>query len=414
MVVETGGRPPRPTLVLMPIDIDRVRHDTPATASLIHFNNAGSSLPPRPVTTAVIEHIELEETIGGYEAAGVRQKTLELVPVHAARLLNCDPNEVAVTTSDTDSFSRAFWGYLLGGALRRDDVVLVDRITYTSHYLALLQAVRHAGIRLRVVPSDPAGAIDLEALDRMLAAGAALVTATHVGTHRGLVNPAADIGRLARAARVPFFLDACQSVGQMPVDVATIGCDVLTVTGRKFLRAPRGTGLLYMRREIAQLCDPPGIDGGVSAKWVDDTTYCLAEGARRFESFESSIASRIGLGVALEYALEIGLEAIAERVGALADDLRRRLESLPGVHVHDGGHHRSAIVTFTIDGQEPMAIQEQLVARHINCSVSRAPSARLDQDARGLPEVVRLSPHYYNTEDEIDVVARAVTDLATR
>ncbi len=398
----------------MPIDVDRVRHDTPATASLIHFNNAGASLPPRPVTTAVIEHIELEEVMGGYEAADARQKTLELVPVHAARLFNCDPDEVAVTSSDTESWMRAFWGYLLGGALRRDDVVLVDRIAYNSHYLSLLQAVRHAGIRLRVVPSDPTGAIDLEALERMLAAGAAMVTATHVGTHRGLVNPVADIGRLARAAGVPFFLDACQAVGQMPVDVTAIGCDVLTTTGRKFLRAPRGTGLLFVRREMVRCFDPPGIDGGLSAKWVDDATYQLAEGARRFESFEYSYAGRIGLGVAIEYTLEIGLENIAERVGALSEDLRTRLADTPGVHVHDGGHVRSAIVTFTIDGKEPMQVLEQLVARRINCSVSAAKSARLDQDVRGLPEVVRLSPHYYNTEDEVDVVVRAVTELASR
>jgi selenocysteine lyase/cysteine desulfurase len=398
----------------MPIDVERVRRDTPACANVIHFNNAGSSLSPLPVTTAVIEHIELEETMGGYEAAAARQKTLELVPIHAARLLNCDPEEVAITTSDTDSWVRAFWGYLLGGALRRDDVVLVDRIAYNSHYMALLQAVRHAGIRLRVVPSDPEGAIDLEALERMLAAGAALVTATQVGTHRGLVNPVADIGRITRAAGVPFFLDACQAVGQMPVDVAAIGCDVLTATGRKFLRGPRGTGLLYVRRAMVEHFDPPGIDGGVSGMWIDADTYQLAEGARRFESFEHSYAARIGLGVAIEYALEIGLEAIAERVDMLAEELRRQLARVAGVHVHDGGHARSAIVTFTLDGQEPAHVREQLVARRINCTTSVAWSARLDQEARGLAEVVRLSPHYYNTEEEIDVVVRAVTELASR
>jgi selenocysteine lyase/cysteine desulfurase len=398
----------------MGIDVERVRRDTPACTSVIHFNNAGASLPPRPVTTAVIEHIELEETMGGYEAAAARQKTLDLVPIHAARLLNCDPDEVAITASDTDSWMRAFWGYLLGGALRTDDVVLVDRIAYNSHYMALLQAERHAGIKLRVVPSDPEGAIDLEALDRMLAAGAAMVTATQVGTHRGLVNPVAEIGRITRAAGVPFFLDACQAVGQMPVDVAAIGCDVLTATGRKFLRGPRGTGLLYVRREIAEHFDPPGIDGGVSGMWIDAGMYQLAEGARRFESFEYSYAARIGLGVAIEYAMEIGIEAIADRVGALAEELRRRLASVPGVHVHDGGHVRSAIVTFTLDGHEPQRVREELVARRINCTTSIAWSARLDQEARGLAEVVRLSPHYYNTDDEVDVVARAVTDLASR
>jgi cysteine desulfurase / selenocysteine lyase len=398
----------------MTLDVERARRDTPACESIIHFNNAGSSLPPRPVTTAVIEHIELEESIGGYEAAMAKEKTLGLVAVHAGRLLNCDPDEVAVTTSDTDSWTRAFWGYVLGGALGRGDVVLVDRIAYNSHYLALLQAARHIGIRLRVVPSDPSGAIDLDALQRMLDTGPALVSATQVGTHRGLVNPVADVGCLTRAAGVPFFLDACQAVGQMPVDVTAIGCDVLTATGRKFLRGPRGTGLLYVRREIAERFDPPGIDGGVSGMWVEADKYQLAEGARRFESFECSYAARIGLGAAIAYALEIGLDAIAERVSALAEELRLRLESVAGVTVHDGGHARSAIVTFTSDRHGAPQVREQLVARHINCSVSTASSARLDQDARLLPEVVRLSPHYFNTENEIDVVARAVADVVGR
>jgi selenocysteine lyase/cysteine desulfurase len=208
----------------------------------------------------------------------------------------------------------------------------------------------------------------------------------------------AAVGTRTRAAGVPFFLDACQSAGQLPVEVGDIGCDVATGTGRKFLRGPRGTGWLYVKEEWSERMSPPGIDG-TSAIWLDEKRLELLPRADRFEEFETSLAARIGLGVAVEYALSLGIAAIADRIAQLAEGLREQLRAV-GAVVHDGGTQRCAIVTFTVPGHEPAAVKESLAAARINVSVAEARGARLDMEQRGLPSAVRASPHAYNSEGE--------------
>src|SRR5262249_14703361 len=228
-----------------------------------------------------------------------------------------------------------------------------------------------------------------------------LIAITHVPTQGGLVNPAAEVGALARAAGVTFLLDACQSVGQMPIDVERIGCDLLSATGRKFLRAPRGTGFLYARRSILDRIEPPFLDLR-AARWTAPEHYEIRADARRFESWETNYAAKIGLGVAAGYALSWGLDAIEMRVRSLAEALRERLGALDGVRVHDQGLRRCGIVTFTVEGVPAQDVQRRLAASGVNTSVSHASSALWDLPRRGLAELVRASVHYYNTEDELD------------
>jgi cysteine desulfurase / selenocysteine lyase len=301
------------------------------------------------------------------------------------------------------------WGLAGSGWFDRGGRVLVDAGVYNSHYMALLQLRERHGITIEAIASVDDGSLDLEDLDRRLDRDVVLVTATHVGTHRGLVNPVAEVGGRTRSAGVPYFLDACQSTGQLPVDLAAIGCDVATGTGRKFLRAPRGTGWLFVRPEWSERMRPTGIDGS-SAEWTGPDTYVLADRARRFEEFETSFAARIGFGVAVRYALALGIEAIAVRIDELAERLRNALRSADAA-VHDGGTRRSGIVTFTVDGLDPATIQRGLGVRGINVSVTSAHFARLDMEARGIASAVRASPHVYNTTDELDRLVRAVCDL---
>jgi selenocysteine lyase/cysteine desulfurase len=249
-------------------------------------------------------------------------------------------------------------------------------------------------------------------LEHALGTGAvAMASLTHIGTHRGLINPVEGAGALCRSAGVPLFLDACQSVGQLPVDVDLIGCDVATTTGRKWLRGPRGTGLLYVRSAFADRLRPPGIGGG-SAVWLDAGHYDLLPGADRCGEFEVSIATHLGLGVAIDHALRLGPATIADRVGALAERLRATLGAIAGVAVHDGGSRRSGIVTFTVDGVDTADVAEAAGAAGVNLSVSRAPTARLDMAGPNPTSVVRASPHYYNTDEELDRLASVVRHVS--
>ena len=261
-----------------------------------------------------------------------------------------------------------------------------------------------------MVPDDETGQLSVEALRQMADERVRLIAITHVPTNGGLVNPAAEIGAVAREIGALYLLDACQSVGQMPIDVNEIGCDLLSVTGRKFLRGPRGTGLLYVRHSILDQLEPPLLDLH-AAEWVAPNRYVMRDDARRFENWETNVAAKLGLGAAIDYALDWGLEPIWERVSSLAERLREALGALPGVVVRDQGAVRCGIVSFTVDGADPTALRDALRAQNINVSVSPSEYTLIDMQARGLPAVVRASVHYYNTEEEIVRFCDALASL---
>lgn len=391
------------------IDVERARRETPGCAHVTHFNNAGSALPPACVLDAVIGHLQLEARIGGYEAAAQAHDRVERVYDAAAALLHCAPDEIAIVENATRAWDMAFYAFPLGPG----DRVLTTVAEYGSNYLAYLQVARRTGAVIEVVPNDDTGQISVEALKRAIDARAKLISITHVPTNGGLVNPAAAVGQVAREAGIPYLLDACQSVGQMPIDVDAIGCDVLSVTGRKFLRGPRGTGLLYVRRGLLERLDPPFLDVH-SARWTARDRYEVRPDARRFENWETNYSTKIGLAVAIDYALGWGLEAIRNRVYGLAATLREGLASLPGIVVRDLGAEQCGIVTFTTADQTPTEVKATLAAHAVNVSVSSRSSTLLDMDARGLTDVVRASVHYYNTEEEVEHLVRLIASTARR
>lgn len=381
----------------MALDIDRVRADTPGTSNVLHFNNAGAALPPQPVLDAQVEHLNREAAIGGYEAAAEAEPKLQGTYDAIARMLGCEAEEVALVENATRAWDMAFYAL----PFEEEDRILTSRAAYASNHIACLQVSRRTGADVEVVPSDAHGQIDIQALRSMMDDRVALIALTHVPTNGGLVNPAAEVGGVAQEAGVPLLLDACQSAGQMPLPVDALGCTMLSATGRKYLRGPRGTGFLYVQKDWIERLEPPLLDLH-AATWTAPDTYAIQPDARRFETWESHVAGQVGLGVAVEYALDIGLGAIFERVQSLARSLRTALSEIGGVTVHDVGRTRCGITTFSTDQRTATEIQTALRKRDINVSVSSPSSTRLDAEARDLPDLVRASVHYYNTEDEIE------------
>lgn len=380
----------------MGIDIDKARMDTPGCANVAHLNNAGGALPPRPVIKAVTEHFALEATIGAYEAADRNKAAVEGFYGAVAGLIGARPEEIAYVENATRAWDMAFYAIPFAPG----DRILTTTSEYSSNAIAYQQVAAAKGARVEVVPDGPDGVLSLEAMAAELAKGdVRLVSLNHVPTHNGLVNPAAEVGRLCREHGVLYLLDACQSVGQLAVDVGDVGCDILSATGRKFLRGPRGTGFLYMRREILRTLEPPFLDL-TAATWRAPDGYEIRDDARRFETWERYVAGQIGLGVAAAYTSDMGIESIEERVLSLAATLRGELAARPGTTVLDKGERPSGIVTFTVDGHDPVAIRKAAQAQGININTTSPRSHGYIAEA---PTVaVRASVHYYNTEEELD------------
>lgn len=391
----------------MTIDVDRARRETPGCANVAHLNNAGAGLMPQPVLDATTDHLRLEADIGGYEAFAEASAALDRFYDSAASLINCQAHEIAFVENATRAWDMAFYSL----DFKPGDRILTARAEYASNYIAYLQVARKTGAVVKVVNNDDHGQISIAALDAMIDDRVKLISITHVPTNGGLVNPAAAVGRVARAAGVPYLLDACQSVGQMPIDVEAIGCDMLSATGRKYLRGPRGTGFLYVRDSMVDRLEPVFLDLH-AAEWVARDRYEVAAGARRFENWESNFAGKIGLGVAIDYAQAWGLEAIRDRIYGMAKGLRARLTDIPGVSVHDLGTERCAIVSFYMAGQEASVITAAAADQAINVSASSVASTRLDMEGRVPGDLVRASVHYYNNDEEIDRLCAVLEDLA--
>jgi len=382
----------------LPLNIAQLRAETPGCEAVIHFNNAGAALMPKPVLDTVIGHLQLEGRIGGYEAAAAAADQLEQTYHAIAQLIGADPDEIALTESATRAWDLAFYSL----AFRPGDRILTSVSEYASNVISFLQIARRTGARVEVIPNDESGQLSLPALREMIDERVKLIAISHIPTNSGLIQPAAEVGKLAREAGILYLLDACQSVGQIPVNVREIGCDFLSATSRKYLRGPRGVGFLYVRRERIATIEPIFLDLH-AATWVAHDRYEIRPDARRFEQWESDVAARLGLGAAAAYALRVGIEEGSARLRALANQLREGLQTLPGVQVHDLGRERGGIVTFTMEGFAPEAIKAYLAEQRINVTVASKASARFDMEARGLDAVVRASVHYYNTEEEIAV-----------
>ncbi|HEX2466410.1 MAG TPA: aminotransferase class V-fold PLP-dependent enzyme [Thermoanaerobaculia bacterium] len=390
------------------MDIDRLRSETPGCQERIHLNNAGSALMPEPVVRAIQDHIALESRIGGYEAHDERRDAIEGAYRAVAELLASAAANIAFTDNATASFMQA----LSSIPFRRGDVILTTRNDYISNQIQFLSLEKRLGVEVVRAPDAIEGGVDAAAMaDLIRLRRPMLVCVTHVPTNSGLVQDVAAIGAACREHDVLYLIDACQSIGQMPIDVNRLGCDYLSASSRKFLRGPRGAGFLYVSDRV--------LDGGLEplfidmrgADWIAENRYRPAAGARRFETWEFAWALVLATGEAARYATAIGLEAIRDRARSLAERLRRALAEIEGVRVLDRGRELCAIVTTAIEGRDPAQVMRALRARRINTTAQIREHALIDYDDKGVAASLRLSPHYYNTEDEIDRAVVALREL---
>lgn len=390
-------------------DLARARRETRHCEDVVHFNNAGAALMPVPVADCLHEYLRQEEASGGYETAHDRAETLEHFYQACANLLNCQPGEMAFVENATRAWDMVFYAFQFSPG----DKIVTTIEEYGSNVIAYLQQAKRYGVEIVFVPNDENGQLDLQALENLLDDRVRLISMTHIPTGGGVVNPAAGIGKIARAAGIPFLLDSCQSIGQLEFDVEAIGCDMACGTGRKYLRGPRGTGLLYVRQSMIEQLDPPFLDLH-AATLLSPDEYRIRDDAKRFENWEQFFAGKAALGVAIDYAMSFGMAAIERRVIALAASLRTRLANMEGITVTDGGIEPCGIVTFMAEQKQPAQIRDALGEFRINVSISESSGNLVSYWQRNIQGVVRASLHYYNSEDEIDYFIDSLGKVLSR
>ena len=385
--------------------VDSWRLDTPGCVERVHLNNAGASLMPRVVIDAIQSHTELEGRIGGYEAADARVPEIEQVYEEIGRLVGSAPHNIALTGSATASFIQAISSF----DFAPDDVIVTSRADYTSYQIQYLSLSKRLGVRVVHAEDLPEGGIDPDSLRKVLAdTPAKLVSISWMPTHGGLIQDVQAASDVCEELGVPLHVDACQAVGQLPIDVARLRCDYLSATARKFLRGPRGIGFLYASDRALDRGDYPLHIDMRGAEWVSPSEFRVAAGARRYEDWEFAYSLVLGLGAAARYANAAGVESTGRRSIALAAYLRGKLAELDGVRVLDTGRAQSAIVTFDHAQVAATDFHSALEAERINTTISQRWYGMIDFTARDVTAAVRASPHYYNTIGELDQLVEVV------
>lgn len=366
---------------------------------------------PEPVMKAIKQHLELESDHGGYEAAAMAKSRIQGFYQSLARLLKCEPRNIAFAANATDAYSRA----LSAIPFRKGDIILTTRQDYVSNQLAFLQLVRRSGIAIRYADTLPEGGVDPNSVREMIKQERPrLVAVTHMPTYSGLIQDVEAVGRICREHDILYLVDGCQTVGQLDLDMRDIGCDFFSATFRKFLRGPRGTGFLFISDRVLESGLHPLFIDLQSAIWTGNATYRLADSARKFELWERAHALVLGARAATEYALAVNPVHIEQRVCHLAKELRQKLELVDKIDVLDRGPALGGIVTLHVPGWHPNNLKAVLDQANINCSLVHMESARFDFQERGIEWALRLSPHYYNLDADLDEVTGILDEQINR
>ncbi|MGS2762040.1 aminotransferase class V-fold PLP-dependent enzyme [Sinomicrobium sp. M5D2P9] len=400
-------------------EVQKFRNETRGCNNVIHLNNAGAGLMPDVVTQAQLDHIMLEAEIGGYEASALRADLVQEFYQQAAGLLNCSPNNIAFTSSATDSYIRA----LSSIPFQQGDIILTDKDDFVSNQIQFLSLQKRLGVQIVHINNASIGGVDLQDLEEKLKKyQPKLLAITHIPTNSGLVQPVDEIARIfddysqTVTDKTWYILDACQSAGQMKLDVHHLKCDFLSITCRKFLRGPRGTGILYIsNKALDSRLEPMFIDMR-GATWIEKDRYEQQPHAMRYEDWEFAYSTVMGTKFAIEYCRNIGEDRIEQQVKILSETLRKKLQEMDTdrIRVLDRGPELGGLVTFTVRNSSPVTLVDELLKRKINVVPSYREFGVFDFDEKGVTWAIRASPHYYNTLDELDIFIESIKEILKR
>lgn len=384
------------------MNTEKIRQDIRGISDQkLFFNSAGSSLMPKIVVDSMINYLHKEEQLGGYETANRNAESLENFYAETAKLINGKSSNIAFMTSATEAYAKAISSIIF----KDGDVIITTADDYISNQITFISLQKKLNVKVIRIKKLPDNELDLENFENLIKKyHPKLVAVTHIPTNSGLIQNVEGIGKICRQYDILYLADCCQSVGQMIVDVEKIGCDFLAATGRKFMRGPRGSGFLYVSDRVLEKNYAPLLLDMRGAHWSEFDDYELFDNAKRFEHWEVSYASVLGMTEALKYANKIGLSHIENYNRKLSEKLRNNLQNA-GFKILDKGKNLSSIVTFCGPDNDLENIQNVLIENNIFFSVSYKNSALIDFTDKKVKGAVRLSPHYFNTMEEVEKVS---------
>lgn len=390
------------------MDIDQIRKDTPGCGDKLFLNTAGSSLMPYSVNRKIKDYLDQEEQIGGYKTEELREKEIAGFYSETAKLIGCKPKNIAFAHDATDAYAKA----LSSINFQKGDTIVTTDDDYASNHIQFLSLKKRHNLKIHRIKNLENGDLDLEDFLKLVKTQTPKLTAvTHVPTNSGLIQDIVAIGEICKEYNILYLVDACQSVGQIEVDVNTIQCGFLTATGRKFLRGPRGTGFLYVSDQLLEKgFEPVFIDGG-GAIWTEVDKYKSFNTAQRFQTWESPYALMVGLSEAIRYANVMGIDKISAYNARLMNKLRTNLTEISDVQLFDKGSQRCNLLTFRKLGKSLERITRILDENQVYYSISNKEWGLLDYRKKGVEWTIRLSPHYFNNLDEMDRVAEIIRKI---
>lgn len=390
-----------------PMNIQKIRKDTPGLQSLIHFNNAGCSLPVQSQLDIICNYLQEEAITGGYRLQAQHQEVINQFYQRAAQLINAKADEIAITGNASEAFNHILYSI----PFEKGDVIITSEVEYSNNFINYINLKNSKGIEIVMLRNLANGDFDLAALEHAISDRVKLLAITHIPTSSGVVVPVEAIGAIAKKHNILYLVDACQSIGQIPFDVEKVGCDFASATARKYLRGPRGLGFLYVKKSVIPSLKPKSLDN-VTAHWKIDQRVELEQKAIMFEHWEKSYALVEGFSEALRYLLDLGVAHTWARIQELSTYARQELGQVSGVRVLDQGTHKCGIVTFNKKGLDPLDIQKALQKQSINTSATLPFSSLTDLHYRGLDGgALRASIHYFNTKEEIEVLLKEIDRL---
>lgn len=388
----------------------RWREDTPGCDHRIHLNNAGAGLMPSPVFKVIQTHLQNELLYGGYEAADEANEDISLSYTAIAQLIGTKSSNIAIVENATVATSQVLSAF----SFQNGDIIITTRMDYSSNQIMLLNLAKRIGVNIVRADDLPEGGVDPDSVRRLIRKGRCrLVLMTWVPTNSGLVQNAQHVGEACAAEGVPFVLDACQAVGQLPIDVSSLHCDFMAATSRKFLRGPRGIGFLYVSDSMLNQGLHPLFIDTRGSKWTKMDAFRLEKGARRFENWEFPYALVLGMGTAAQYALNVQVEIAGGRAASLANYARKRLNEMEGMRILDRGSKQCAIMAIAVEGHNARWLVKRLREQKINTSPILREHALIDMDEKKVKTALRISPHYYNTFEEIDILIEAIAEICS-